>query len=158
MRQGVWAVQLKSIRRQKRGDHIVRHHRATSIHMPGDIPETHPAFIGAWARAEAQASTTPPTKARTAAGSVAAIVGTMRSSAQYKTRSPGYGLRKFRLTMIAEAGGSAHAIMPWGGHKSLSEARHCTDPVSRKHLVVGPEQERCIRAASDTKSARNKLN
>lgn len=51
-----------------------------------------------------------------------------------------HGLRKFRLTAIAEAGGSAHAIMAWGGHASLSEAERYTRAASRKALVAGTEQ------------------
>lgn len=52
-----------------------------------------------------------------------------------------HGLRKYRLSMIAEAGGSAHAIMAWGGHASLSEAEAYTRAASRRALVRGEEQE-----------------
>ena len=48
-----------------------------------------------------------------------------------------HGLRKYRLTAIAEAGGSAHAIMAWGGHASLSEAERYTRSASRKALIRG---------------------
>lgn len=51
-----------------------------------------------------------------------------------------HGLRKYRLSAIAEAGGSAHAIMAWGGHASLSEAEAYTRGASRKAVVVGVEQ------------------
>ncbi|WP_241963236.1 tyrosine-type recombinase/integrase [Paracoccus suum] len=52
-----------------------------------------------------------------------------------------HGLRKARLTAIAEAGGSAHAIMAWGGHKSLSEAQRYTSAAQTRRLVMGTEQE-----------------
>lgn len=52
MRQSVWSVQLKGIRRQRRGDRVVKYHRATGVRLP-DLPETHPDFIAAWAAAEA---------------------------------------------------------------------------------------------------------
>lgn len=52
-----------------------------------------------------------------------------------------HGLRKYRLSAIAEAGGSAHAIMAWGGHASLSEAEAYTRAASRKAVVKGVEQE-----------------
>lgn len=51
-----------------------------------------------------------------------------------------HGLRKYRLTRIAEAGGSAHAIMAWGGHASLSEAEHYTRSAAKRALIVGREQ------------------
>ena len=49
--------------------------------------------------------------------------------------------RKFRLTAIAESGGTAHAIMSWGGHATLSEAEHYTRSANRRALVMGVEQE-----------------
>lgn len=52
-----------------------------------------------------------------------------------------HGLRKARLTMIAECGGSAHAIMAWGGHKTLAEAQRYTQAAEMKRLVMGTEQE-----------------
>ena len=48
-----------------------------------------------------------------------------------------HGLRKSRLTAIAEAGGSASAIMSWGGHKSLSEAEDYISTANRKATVIG---------------------
>lgn len=51
-----------------------------------------------------------------------------------------HGLRKSRLTMIAEAGGSAHAIMAWGGHKTLAEAQRYTSEAQIKRLVLGTER------------------
>lgn len=48
-----------------------------------------------------------------------------------------HGLRATRLTLIAEAGGSAHAIMAWGGHVSLSEAEKYTTKVDRKRVLQG---------------------
>lgn len=62
-----------------------------------------------------------------------------------------HGLRKYRLTAIAEAGGSAHAIMAWGGHSTLSEAERYTRAANRKAMIVGPEQEQnAVNAAADT--------
>ena len=52
-----------------------------------------------------------------------------------------HGLRKTRLTMIAENGGSAHAIMAWGGHKTLAEAQRYTQAAELKRLVLGTEQD-----------------
>ncbi|MCL4068180.1 site-specific integrase [Pseudomonas sp. GX19020] len=52
-----------------------------------------------------------------------------------------HGLRKYRLSAIAESGGSAHAIMAWGGHASLAEAEAYTRAASRKAVVIGAEQE-----------------
>ncbi|MDO5621823.1 MAG: tyrosine-type recombinase/integrase [Paracoccus sp. (in: a-proteobacteria)] len=68
-----------------------------------------------------------------------------------------HGLRKARLTMIAEAGGSAHAIMAWGGHASLTEAQHYTQTADAKRLVTGAEQEQnsVSPASHDTKTAKN---
>lgn len=53
-----------------------------------------------------------------------------------------HGLRKSRLTAIAESGGSASAIMSWGGHKSLSEAEAYVSTANRKSLLIGTEQDR----------------
>lgn len=93
MRQGLWSVKLKGIRRQRRGDRVVRYHRATGIRLPDDIPETHPDFIDAWAKAEAQAAD--PAKVAekrhpTAAGSITAGIRALRSSADYKGFSESY--------------------------------------------------------------------
>ncbi|MBW7057433.1 hypothetical protein KY389_12140, partial [Paracoccus bogoriensis] len=41
------------------------------------------------------------------------------------------------LTMIAENGGSAHAIMAWGGHKTLAEAQRYTQAAALKRLGFG---------------------
>lgn len=52
-----------------------------------------------------------------------------------------HGLRKSRLTQIAEDGGTVHAIMSWGGHKTLSEAQHYIETANRKQAVMGTEQD-----------------
>lgn len=52
-----------------------------------------------------------------------------------------HGLRKSRLTLIAECGGSAHSIMAWGGHKTLAEAQKYTASAQMKRLVMGTEQD-----------------
>jgi integrase len=51
-----------------------------------------------------------------------------------------HGLRKSRLQWIAEAGGSVHSIMSWGGHVTLSEAQHYISAAERKWAVMGREQ------------------
>ncbi|GHC12776.1 integrase/recombinase [Gemmobacter nanjingensis] len=62
-----------------------------------------------------------------------------------------HGLRKYRLTAIAEAGGTAHAIMAWGGHTTLSEAERYTRAANRKAMIIGAEQEQnAVNAAPDT--------
>lgn len=53
-----------------------------------------------------------------------------------------HGLRATRLTLVAEAGGSAHAIMTWGGHKTLSEAEGYTREADRRKVLVGTERTR----------------
>lgn len=90
MRQGFWVVKLKGIRRQKRGERMIRYHRATGIRLPDDIPETHPDFIAAWARAEAQVASGLPVRARAPEGSVTAVVHALRLSARYKALSASY--------------------------------------------------------------------
>lgn len=47
-----------------------------------------------------------------------------------------HGLRKARLTMIAEAGGSAHAIMSWGGHKTMAEAQEYVREADARRLIM----------------------
>lgn len=79
-------------------------------------------------------------KARSAKG-----LSNVISAAAVAAGIPGksaHGLRKYRLTRIAEQGGSAHAIMAWGGHASLSEAERYTRTASRKALIIGTEQDR----------------
>lgn len=78
-------------------------------------------------------------RARSSAGLSNLISAAARSAGL--TGRTAHGLRKTRLTLIAESGGSAHAIMGWGGHKSLSEAEHYTRTAQLRGLVIGPEQE-----------------
>jgi len=52
-----------------------------------------------------------------------------------------HGLRATRLTLVAESGGSAHAIMTWGGHKTLSEAEQYTREADRKKVLLGVERK-----------------
>lgn len=51
-----------------------------------------------------------------------------------------HGLRKARLSLIAESGGTAHAIMAWGGHVTLGEVENYTRAAALKRLVIGTEQ------------------
>ncbi|WP_265499911.1 tyrosine-type recombinase/integrase [Paracoccus beibuensis] len=61
-----------------------------------------------------------------------------------------HGLRKARLTMIAEGGGSVHAIVEWGGHETLAEAQRYTRATDLKRLVLGTEQDQSEGNAPDT--------
>lgn len=92
MRQAVWGGKLRGIRRQRRGDKVIRYHRATGIRLP-DLPETHPDFITAWAAAEAKAKS-PQAMAQirrpVRAGQIAAAVRDMIGSAWFKARSASY--------------------------------------------------------------------
>lgn len=78
-------------------------------------------------------------KARTVKG-LSNLISDAAKAAGIQGRSS-HGLRKYRLTAIAEAGGSAHAIMAWGGHASLSEAERYTRSASRKALIRGAEAD-----------------
>jgi integrase len=52
-----------------------------------------------------------------------------------------HGLRATRLTLIAQAGGTSHAIMAWGGHVTLSEVEHYTRDADRRRILTGTEQD-----------------
>lgn len=52
-----------------------------------------------------------------------------------------HGLRRSRLTILAENGASVHAIMAWGGHKTLSEAQRYIDEADRKRALKGTERD-----------------
>ena len=52
-----------------------------------------------------------------------------------------HGLRKSRLTILAELGWSEHQIASWGGHASLSEIVHYTRTARRKRVLMGTEQD-----------------
>lgn len=56
-------------------------------------------------------------------------------------RKTAHGLRKSRLTQMAESGASVHAIMSWGGHVTLSEAQEYIATAERKRAVMGTEQD-----------------
>lgn len=53
-----------------------------------------------------------------------------------------HGLRKSRLTVLAELGASVHVIMAWGGHKTLSEAQEYIKSANMKKVLIGTEQDR----------------
>lgn len=53
-----------------------------------------------------------------------------------------HGLRKSRLTVLAELGASVHVIMAWGGHKTLSEAQDYIKSANMKRVLIGTEQDR----------------
>lgn len=117
MRQPVWGVQLKGVRRQRRGDRVVKYHRATGVRLP-DLPETHPDFVAAWAAAEAR-STDPLAKASRAApvpaGSLSASVRAEQASRDWKSLSAVYRKSmKREFDAMSEAYGAAQtkAIKP----------------------------------------------
>ncbi|MFE3837313.1 tyrosine-type recombinase/integrase [Pseudogemmobacter sonorensis] len=87
-------------------------------------------------------------KARTVKG-LSNLISAAAIEAKITGRSA-HGLRKYRLSAIAEAGGSAHAIMSWGGHSSLSEAEAYTRAANRRAVVTGEEQEQ-----NDVNAVRN---
>lgn len=104
MRQAVWGGKLKGIRRQKRGDRIVRYHRATGIRLP-DLPETHPEFVAAWARAEA--GETPMERAQRKApliqGQIDHAVRDLLNSAWFRGKSATYqGMMRRHAEDIAQ--------------------------------------------------------
>lgn len=97
MRRSVSGPMLKGVRRQRRGDRIIRYHRATGIRLPDDIPETHPVFTSAWAAAEAQVKPTGrPERAMGAAGTVAHAVTRMKFAIKWKSVSAGHRQRLAR--------------------------------------------------------------
>ena len=110
MRQPVWGVQLKGIRRQKRGDRVVKYHRATGIRLP-DLPETHPDFIAAWGAAEA-GSADPLAKAArhapVAAGTLSASIRAEQTGREWKSLSAVYrSAMKREFDAMSEAYGAA---------------------------------------------------
>ena len=52
-----------------------------------------------------------------------------------------HGLRKYRATVLAEAGATANQIAAWTGHQSLSEVSHYTRSADRRKAVMGTEQD-----------------
>ena len=65
-----------------------------------------------------------------------ALSGQMRRAAKAAGLDlSAHGLRKSRLTAIAESGGSASAIMAWGGHKTLAQAQHYIVTADRRSLI-----------------------
>lgn len=63
------------------------------------------------------------------------VINEQARTAQLVDRTA-HGLRKARLILIAETGGSAHAIMAWGGHWTFAEAQRYTRGAELKHLVL----------------------
>ncbi|MFG6083888.1 tyrosine-type recombinase/integrase [Paracoccus litorisediminis] len=99
---------LRGIRRQKRGDRIVRYHRATGIRLPDGIPETHPDFVTAWALAEAHATTLPQKQRLMGqAGTIAHAVQRMKSAPTWSSVSNDHRRRLTRHgDQIAQAYGA----------------------------------------------------
>ena len=48
-----------------------------------------------------------------------------------------HGLRKYRATVLAEAGATTHEISAWTGHASLKEVEHYTKAADRRRAVTG---------------------
>lgn len=80
-------------------------------------------------------------RARSRKGLSNVIAAAARKAGINKTA---HGLRKARLTQIAEAGGSAHAIMAWGGHKTMSEAQEYVREADARRLVVDTRQSQSV--------------
>jgi len=75
--------------------------------------------------------------------SVAALSHLIRASAhEAGIERSAHGLRKARLTALAEGGATTHQIGAWGGHESLKEVEHYTRSASRRAAVMGTEQAR----------------
>lgn len=68
-----------------------------------------------------------------------------------------HGLRKSRLTELADGGASTHALQAWGGHLTLAEVQHYTDSANRRKAVTGTERDRnsANRSAHAANSAEN---
>lgn len=102
-------MRLKGVRRQKRGDRVVKYHRASGVRLP-DLPELHPEFIDAWAKAEAGLRD-PSTKVDRAKavrpGSVAAAIRALRLTRGWREVSDAYrGVMERHLGFIADLYGS----------------------------------------------------
>lgn len=97
-------MRLKGIRRQKRGDRVVKYHRATGVRLP-DLPELHPDFIAAWAMAQSQIGSIQAKASRGAsAGSVAAVINSFLASQDFLSGSPVYrAILKRNADQIKEA-------------------------------------------------------
>jgi len=78
-------------------------------------------------------------KARSDAG-LSNLIAAAARAAGIEGRSA-HGLRKYRMTAIADAGGSAHAIMSWGGFASLSQAELYTRSANRRGAVMGKKEK-----------------
>lgn len=59
-----------------------------------------------------------------------------------------HGLRKSRLTTLAEGGATTHQIGAWGGHESLKEVEHYTRSASRRAAVMGTEHDQNVANAA----------
>lgn len=62
-----------------------------------------------------------------------------------------HGLRKARLTVLAEAGASVHQIAAWGGHLTLAEVEHYTRKADRRRAMAPDDSVNAV--APDCKPA-----
>ncbi|AGT09110.1 tyrosine-type recombinase/integrase [Paracoccus aminophilus] len=117
-------MRLKGVRRQKRGDRVVKYHRATGVRLP-DLPELHPDFIAAWALAQSQIGSIQAKAIRGVnLGSIAAVVNNFLASQDYLSGSPVY---RAILKRNAEQIKEAYADVPF----RLIEARHIEADLSK---------------------------
>ncbi|MDT1061153.1 tyrosine-type recombinase/integrase [Paracoccus sp. CPCC 101403] len=125
---------LRGIRRQKRGERIVRYHRATGVRLPDDIPETHPDFVTAWAMAEASAKTMPkPAKTMGAKGTIAYAVMRMKAAPSWGEVSANYRKRLTRHgDQIAQSYGTVRI--------KIVTRRNIEDDIARLTPDVGNER------------------
>lgn len=119
-------MRLKGIRRQKRGDRVVKYHRASGVRLP-DLPELHPHFIAAWARAEAGA-TDPATKVGRSKGvrpgSVAAGILALRLTRGWRDVSAAYrGVMERHLGMISDLYGDVMSSSVQSHHSEADLAK-----------------------------------
>ncbi|MEM9578262.1 MAG: tyrosine-type recombinase/integrase [Pseudomonadota bacterium] len=55
-----------------------------------------------------------------------------------------HGLRKSRLTIMAELGAPVEALQSWGGHKTLAEVQKYIESANRKKVLIGTEQDQNV--------------
>lgn len=63
-----------------------------------------------------------------------------------------HGLRKSRMTELAEAGATTHQLAAWSGHLTLAEVQHYTEAASRRSAVRGFDKRN---AGSDKSAAKS---
>lgn len=64
-----------------------------------------------------------------------------RAAQEAKIDRSAHGLRKARLTALADAGATVHQIASWSGHLTLNEVAAYTRESDRRRAVTGPERD-----------------